>query len=656
MASSSFPVELLPLGEFDQIPIAEILKNLFLLGLAVNIDDPQRISLTMDAFLTEATLTPRVLQGGQGNSGDDSFVLHFEDHYITDLDQLPTDLGDTQADLGRFWLYPVVDPATGNSIATTIYVWTGERNGILSGTPGLGRGWIQVPVGTPGSPGVYPDITPNLVVQAVGSGLGPNDSDSWVAVTTVATQVLTIDGTPTAGGFTLTAHINGVSDATSSVVYNGISASSLHTALGALGNVGSGNVTVTQIPAFAGASSYLIAFGGTIDPQTVSLMTKTSTLTGAAVLINPAGQSPAQTFNLAVPKGIDGPSSPFGAFADVDLQTNRPSSGDNIVCSNRVTPGVPTSLGVTGHTIGGTLAAGTYHYVVTATVPNGETLPSNEVSVTTTGSTSSVTLNWTEPTGNGATGYNIYRGPAGAENVLVAVIVSGTIVSFVDTGTPTTAATVPTSGVTAGKPIWVPQTPNPTVPTLYTVPESAFTTVVGINFLNYNIGVGGVNVLTFIVPPQDFSWVPFVFGQVKISGANLSLTPLAAAAQVHLGGPGGQVVASGNGNTLGTITMVSDLGGESVTPTANIALVPSNQSATLSVSLINQGLIGLYDVSGQGAGLSVLCIPVEPPTEAILPTGIISAEAFGSMGIEQFILLVGMTSAEAFGTSTVRVV
>lgn len=607
--TSSFPIETIPLGDYDQIPIAEILKNLFFEGLAVNINDPQRIALTMDARQLAAVLTVPVLQGGQGNQGNDALTLHFKNQYITDLDQLPTDLGDSNADLGRMWLYSIIDTDTGNPIATTIFVWTGIRNGTLSGIPGLAQGWIQLPVGTPGSPGPYPDIDPNLVVQTPGSGLGPNGTDSWVAVTTLATQIITIDGTPTAGGFTLTATINSVSRTTSSIAYNGISATALHTKLAALSNVGGSNVSVTQIPSTPGSSSYLVAFAGSIDPQTVSLMTEASTLTGAAVLINGAGQYPAQTFNLAVPQGEDGTSSAFGGFIDVDFQTNPPNSGDNVVCSDRVTPSAPTGLGATGSSTGGTLAAGTYHYVVTATVPNGETIKSNEVSATLTGSTSSVALAWTAPSGDGATGYNVYRGPAGGENVLVAVIVSGTTITFTDTGGPTVSARPPTTGVAAGRPIWVPQTPDPSLPTHYTVPEAAFSPEVGINFGDFTLGLGAANALVYTVPAQPFAWIPFIFGQVKIAGANLSLKPLAAAAQVTLSG--GQVVASGNGNTLGTVVLISDLGDDAVTPETDIAIIAADESAEFTVSLINQGLIGLYDFDGSDADLSILCLPVE---------------------------------------------
>jgi len=97
------------------------------------------------------------------------------------------------------------------------------------------------------------------------------------------------------------------------------------------------------------------------------------------------------------------------------------------------------SLGTTS-TSGGTLAAGTYYWKVTATASGGEGIGSNEVTATTTGTTSSQILNWTTVTG--ASGYKIYRGTAaGAENVLVATVAS--VNTYTDTGTAGTAGAPP---------------------------------------------------------------------------------------------------------------------------------------------------------------------------------------------------------------------
>jgi hypothetical protein len=109
------------------------------------------------------------------------------------------------------------------------------------------------------------------------------------------------------------------------------------------------------------------------------------------------------------------------------------------ICNVSGLTAAPTlTLGTTSAT-GGTLAAGTYYMKVTAKSLTGETLGSNEVTFTTTGTTSSQPLSWTGV--NGASSYALYIGTAaGAENVLVATV----------TGTSYTVTTA--SGTTASPP------------------------------------------------------------------------------------------------------------------------------------------------------------------------------------------------------------
>lgn len=91
-------------------------------------------------------------------------------------------------------------------------------------------------------------------------------------------------------------------------------------------------------------------------------------------------------------------------------------------------PAPALTLGATS-TTGGTLAAGTYFWKVSALNSAGETLGSNEVTATTTGTTSSQPLSWTAVPG--AVSYNVYRGTtAGGENVKY----NTTTTTFTDTG------------------------------------------------------------------------------------------------------------------------------------------------------------------------------------------------------------------------------
>lgn len=98
----------------------------------------------------------------------------------------------------------------------------------------------------------------------------------------------------------------------------------------------------------------------------------------------------------------------------------------------------------TTSTSGGTTTAGTYYYkVVPIDALGNQGLPSNEGSVTTTGSTSSNTVNWGAVTN--ATSYRIYRGTsAGAENQYI----TSSTNSVVDIGSGFTSASVPTQNQT----------------------------------------------------------------------------------------------------------------------------------------------------------------------------------------------------------------
>jgi hypothetical protein len=103
----------------------------------------------------------------------------------------------------------------------------------------------------------------------------------------------------------------------------------------------------------------------------------------------------------------------------------------------------PTSVNATPSTSGGTLAAGTTCYRVTARIQMyvavARSAASTEVCAAHTGSTGSVALTWT-PVANAET-YYIYKGASGSQNVRY----SSTTASFTDTGAAGTTETVPTS-------------------------------------------------------------------------------------------------------------------------------------------------------------------------------------------------------------------
>lgn len=111
--------------------------------------------------------------------------------------------------------------------------------------------------------------------------------------------------------------------------------------------------------------------------------------------------------------------------------------------AERDTIATPVISSTSTNAAGGTLAAATYYYRVSAINAFGETLASTEASRTTAGATSSVTINWSAITG--ATGYKVYGRSTGAE-LLIATV--GEVLTYEDTGAVTPAGALPTANTT----------------------------------------------------------------------------------------------------------------------------------------------------------------------------------------------------------------
>jgi hypothetical protein len=111
----------------------------------------------------------------------------------------------------------------------------------------------------------------------------------------------------------------------------------------------------------------------------------------------------------------------------------------------------PVQSALATATTGGTIAAGTYRYVLTATNANGETNASNEQTIVTTGATSTVTVTWTAV--SGATGYKLYKTAAGgATGTELLYKTVGAVTTDIDTtpGTPSGAFPTVNTASTSG--------------------------------------------------------------------------------------------------------------------------------------------------------------------------------------------------------------
>ena len=112
----------------------------------------------------------------------------------------------------------------------------------------------------------------------------------------------------------------------------------------------------------------------------------------------------------------------------------------------QLTPPVQAALATAAS--GGTITAGTYKYMLTAINAVGETNPSNEQTIVTTGSTSTVTVTWATVTG--ATGYKLYKTAAGgATGTELLYKTVGAVTTDIDTTPGSPAGALPTANTAA---------------------------------------------------------------------------------------------------------------------------------------------------------------------------------------------------------------
>jgi len=139
------------------------------------------------------------------------------------------------------------------------------------------------------------------------------------------------------------------------------------------------------------------------------------------------------------------------------------ASGENVLVTT-ITSGSTTSYldtGLSGTSAtppvsntsgGGSFAASTYYWVVSAVSASGETIASNEITNTFTAVNGSIVLTWTTITA--ASSYHLYRGTSsGAENHVIATVAAGTT-TYTDTGTTGTSLS-PLTSSTFGCPVTV---------------------------------------------------------------------------------------------------------------------------------------------------------------------------------------------------------
>jgi hypothetical protein len=124
----------------------------------------------------------------------------------------------------------------------------------------------------------------------------------------------------------------------------------------------------------------------------------------------------------------------------VSYRNARGETFNATVYGEQITPAQPTS---STSTTGGTLAAATYSYRLTAVVGGTESAPSTAKTQVTTGATSTVTIDWSATAVPGATAHKVYGRTGGSELLMGTVNMPTT--SFTDTGAVTPSGALPTA-------------------------------------------------------------------------------------------------------------------------------------------------------------------------------------------------------------------
>jgi hypothetical protein len=163
------PVVQLNVG--DTVPLGTILANIHMMGVVTDPSTPNMLGATLEVFGDQGVLTVPVLQGPPGPTGQPQFALAFQNDNLSSPSDLPSDLTDTDADIGKYWIFETVDN-NGNVTGTSAYIWYGTE-------------YRQMPMGSQGPPGPYPVITPT--VSLLDSDLtsyitvsGPASNPQWL--------------------------------------------------------------------------------------------------------------------------------------------------------------------------------------------------------------------------------------------------------------------------------------------------------------------------------------------------------------------------------------------------------------------------------------------------------------------------------------------
>ena len=246
---------------------------------------------------------------------------------------------------------------------------------------------------------------------------------------------------------------------------------------------------------------------------------------------------------------------------------------------------------LTASTTGGSLAAATYWVQVSAVNGNGETLPSAAASVTTTGSTSSITILFEGVIG--ATSYNVYVGTGSTQPANGSMFIAVTT-NFTPNGLPQQPAdyigsmsisTLMTTNPTSGA--------HPLTTSTATVSTNVFDGMISLCYLNPNTGgnlsVGEQGMTSVIVQPSQSSGLLVLqdlqllfrkmFSQAMADPSHLFVSPVEAVTIDNLVGTASNFRILAEPQSAGSIGNL--IGGQKVTHILNQVTGTTVQVVTL---------------------------------------------------------------------------
>lgn len=145
----------------DSVFLKQLLLNAKIYGVVTDPNNPNLFSATMEIFQDDGVITVPALVGPAGPAGQPQFALRLQTDDINAPSDLPLDLTNSEADIGKYWILIAGYDDNGNPLGTNAYIW-------------FGASYRTMPIGSQGPPGPYPVITPNVIL------IDPNET-SYIA-------------------------------------------------------------------------------------------------------------------------------------------------------------------------------------------------------------------------------------------------------------------------------------------------------------------------------------------------------------------------------------------------------------------------------------------------------------------------------------------